>query len=70
MTQKLMTDREVAEYTGLSIWSINELRRRKRIPHLKLPSIRRYYYEKSAIDRWLTNLQMQSTQQNDGKVRR
>ena len=58
MTQKLMTDREVAEYTGLSLWSINELRRRGEIPFVVLPTIRRFFYKKSSIDEWINdNLQ-------------
>lgn len=55
--RKLLSDKETADYTGLSLWSINELRRRGQIPYIKLPGIRKYFYDQSVIDKWLEGLQ-------------
>lgn len=58
----LMDDKEAAEYTGLSRWSINEMRRRGSIPYVALPGIRKFYFEKLAIDKWLDGLQTGNVQ--------
>lgn len=62
MKRILMDDKEAAEYMGLSRWAINEMRRRGNIPYVALPGIRKFYFEKSALDRWLDGLQ-QGTKQ-------
>ena len=64
LKRHLMTDKEAAEYTGLSLWAINEMRRRGSIPFVALPNIRKFYFEKSALDRWLDGLQQGTTGQS------
>ncbi len=57
MVRTLLTDRELHErYPQLSIWSINEMRRRNQIPHLKLPGIRKFLYDLEAVEKWLGGL--------------
>lgn len=57
MARVLLTDRELHErYPQLSLWSINELRRRGSIPHIKLPGIRRYFFDEAEVEKWLGNL--------------
>lgn len=57
MAHKLMSDKEVSEYTGLSLWTINDLRRKQKIPYIQIPGIRRFFFDKTEIDRWLNSLQ-------------
>lgn len=66
MERKLMNDTEISEYTGLSLWAINELRRRGEIPYIKLPGIRKYYYEKESIDKWIGEQEQRSIQSEKG----
>ena len=55
--KKLLTDKEVSMYTGISLWSINEARRKGTIPFIQIPGIRRFYFSKESIDKWLEKLQ-------------
>ena len=40
--------------------TLGRLTREGKIPFVKFPGIRRYFYEKEAIDRWLDSLQCSS----------
>lgn len=57
--RQLMDKRELIEYTGgkLTNDTLGRLTREGKIPVVKFPGIRRYFYEQEAIDRWLDNLQ-------------
>lgn len=58
MPRRLMTDKELAEYTGFSRWAINEGRRRNTMPGVvSIPGIKKFYYDADAIDNWLNKLQ-------------
>lgn len=54
-----MDKKELIEYTGgkLTNDTLGRLTREGKIPVVKFPGIRRYFYEQEAIDRWLDNLQ-------------
>jgi hypothetical protein len=54
-----MDKKELIEYMGgkLSNDTLGRLTREGKIPVVKFPNIRRYFFEKEAIDRWLDNLQ-------------
>ncbi|MFA6282147.1 MAG: hypothetical protein WCY05_06585 [Candidatus Omnitrophota bacterium] len=57
MTKIILTDKELHEkYPNLSLWAINELRRRGQIPCIKLPGITRYFYDLAEIEKWLESL--------------
>lgn len=50
----LLTDKELNErFPALSVWTINNLRRQDKIPFVKLPGVRRYFYSLEAIEKWL-----------------
>ncbi len=58
--KRLMTDKELAEYTGFSVWAINEARRKGTMPGVvSIPGIRKFYYNADAIDIWLNGQQEQ-----------
>ena len=61
-----MTDKEATAYTGISKWAWNEARRKKTLPPgivVSIPGIRKFYYNADAIDKWLDNLQKETTGQ-------
>jgi hypothetical protein len=54
----LMTDKEVnAKWPHLTISTINILRRKNKIPYIKIPNMRRFLYSEDAIEKWLDALQ-------------
>ena len=57
--KNLMDKKELIEYTGhkLTNDTLGRLTREGKIPVVKFPGIRRYFYEQEAIDRWFDNLQ-------------
>ncbi len=56
---QLFDKKELIEYMGgkLTNDTAGRLTREGKIPVVKFPGIRRYFYEKEAIDRWLEGLQ-------------
>lgn len=69
MERRLLNAKEAAEYIGCSLWALNEMRRRGVVPFVKLPQLRVFYYEKSALDAWIMSLQTQPGQQVAGRLR-
>ena len=56
--RQLLTDKELnTKYPHLTLWSINELRRRGQIPFVQIPGMRKYLYDAEKIELWLDNLQ-------------
>lgn len=54
----LMTDKELNQrFPALSLWTINELRRRNEIPYIRLPGIRKYLFDFDKIQDWLEGLE-------------
>lgn len=66
---KLMTIKELVEYTDgkLTKDTAGRLTREGKIPYIKFPGIRRYFYEQEAIDKWLNELQSNSVMVPDNK---
>lgn len=65
MPRRLMTDREAAEYTGLSKWALNEGRRKNLFPPgvvVSINGIRRFYFNADALDKFLDGQQGQQPQ--------
>lgn len=62
--RNLMDKKELIEYSNgkLSNDTLGRLTREGKIPVVKFPGIRRFFYEREAIDQWLDNLQSQSIQ--------
>lgn len=60
--RQLMDKPEVIAYLNgkMTDDTLGRLTREGKIPYVKFPGIRRYFYEKSAIDAWLDNLQTNS----------
>ena len=57
MSRVLMTDKELHnKYPQLSLWTINELRRRGEIPYISIPGIRKYLFSLDEIEAWLDAL--------------
>ncbi len=56
--RQLMDKKELIEYTNgkLRPDTLGRLTREGLIPVVKFPGIRRFFYEKEAIDRWLDSL--------------
>ncbi len=55
-----MTDKELSQYTGFSVWSINEARRKGTMPGVvSIPGIRKFYYNADIIDAWLIEKKVQ-----------
>ena len=54
-----MDKKELIDYCNnkLSNDTLGRLTREGKIPVVRFPGIRRYFYEKSAIDQWLDGLQ-------------
>ena len=62
MARQLVTDKELHNlYPQLSLWTINELRRRGNIPVVAIPGIRKYLFDLEAIENWITGLQQVET---------
>lgn len=59
LKRHLMDKKELIEYTGgkLTNDTLGRLTREGKIPVVKFPGIRRYFYDHEAIDRWLDDLQ-------------
>jgi excisionase family DNA binding protein len=57
--RELMDKKELVEYCSgkLRPDTIGRLTREGKIPFVKFPGIRRYFYDKAAIDKWLEGLQ-------------
>ncbi|HWQ73305.1 MAG TPA: hypothetical protein VN370_13415 [Desulfitobacteriaceae bacterium] len=61
MSKKLVTDRELHDFfPQLSLWTIGQLRRQGKIPHIKLPGMRKFLFEVGAIEKWLSDLESES----------
>lgn len=59
--RRLMTDKELSNYTGFSVWSINEARRKGKMPGaVSIPGIRKFFYDADAIDAWLDGFKCKS----------
>lgn len=58
MAKNIVTDKELNKiFPCLSLWTINQLRRQGKIPHIKLPGTRRYFFDVEAVEQWLEKLQ-------------
>lgn len=57
--RELMDNKELIAYTNgkLTKDTLGRLTREGKIPFVKFPGIRRYFYDKGAIDRWMDSLQ-------------
>lgn len=64
--RQLMDKRELIEYLNgkLRPDTLGRLTREGKIPVVKFPGIRRFFYEKSAIDQWLDRLQQGTVEQS------
>jgi hypothetical protein len=62
MARHLMDKKELIEYLGgkLTNDTLGRLIRAGSIPTIKFKDIRRYFFEKNAIDEWLKELQVNS----------
>jgi hypothetical protein len=60
--RQLMDKQELIEYTNgkLRPDTLGRLTREGKIPVVKFPGIRRFFYDQEAIDLWLNNLQAES----------
>lgn len=60
--KKLVTDKELHEiFPVLSVWAINNLRRRKILPYIVIPGLKKFVYDVSAVEKWLyANMKNQS----------
>ncbi len=68
---KLLNCKELVEWSGekLTAWTINDLRRKKLIPHITIGK-RLYLYDTEKIQLWLDNLQSQSMCNEPQKLRK
>jgi len=71
MGRRLLDKKELVEALGntLSFDSLGRLTRSGKIPCVRFPGIRRYFYDYDAVLRWIDNLQAQSIQPEPGKLR-
>jgi len=62
--RQLMNKEELIAYTNgkLRPDTLGRLTREGKIPVVKFPGIRRFFYEQGAIDQWLDDLQTQDIQ--------
>ena len=69
--RQLMDKKELIEYMGgkLSNDTLGRLSREGKIPVVKFPGIRRYFFDKEAIDKWLDSLQQGAPTQKFTVVR-
>lgn len=52
--RELLTAKELNEKLPfLSLWCINELRRRGVIPYVKVPGIKKFLFDLEAVNNWL-----------------
>jgi hypothetical protein len=65
-----MDKSELVEYTNgkLRPDTLGRLTREGKIPVVKFPGIRRFFYEKEAIDQWLDSLLVDPIQQEPENV--
>jgi len=53
--RELLTDKELHErYPNLSLYYINDARRRGILPHIAIPGIRKFLYCANDIEKWLS----------------
>lgn len=62
MQRQLMDKRELIEYLGgkLRPDTLGRLTRGGLIPVVTFPGVRRYFYDRAAIDKWIDSLQGQA----------
>ncbi|WP_010245881.1 helix-turn-helix domain-containing protein [Acetivibrio cellulolyticus] len=67
--RELFTITELVEYMDgkLTKDTAGRLTREGKIPYIKFPGIRRYFYDREAIDNWLSELQSNSVVVPDNK---
>ena len=58
-TNRCLSEQEVAEYLGLSYWSVRQMRLQQGLPHFKCG--RRVFYRMETVQNWLD-------QQEQGKI--
>jgi excisionase family DNA binding protein len=69
--RELMDKRELVEYTNgkLRPDTVGRLTREGKIPVVRFPGIRRYFFDKTAIDAWLDScLKNEDRGQEYGKI--
>ena len=71
MEKVLFDKRELIEYLNgkLSYDTLGRLIRMGVIPTVKFPNIRRYFFDRDEIDRWLSNLSKQNMTKESEQLR-
>jgi excisionase family DNA binding protein len=54
MTKELMTQRELAQWTGLSVPTVMKWQRKGTLPSIRIGE--RVYFPKSAVEKYLANV--------------
>ena len=54
--QDILTEPELAEYLGVSVWTVKRLRQNEGLPVLRFKKVRSVLYYRPAVDDWLRSL--------------
>ncbi|MBQ7418076.1 MAG: helix-turn-helix domain-containing protein [Acidaminococcaceae bacterium] len=54
--QDILTEPELAEYLGVSVWTVKRLRQNEGLPVLRFKKVRSILYYRPAVDDWLRSL--------------
>lgn len=71
MERETLTAKEAAEILGLSAWTLYDLARQRKVPHIRVG--RRVLFRKESLLSWLSDLEIASTakeQKQTGKLRK
>ena len=67
-TNRCLSEQEVAEYLGLSYWSVRQMRLQQGLPHFKCG--RRIFYRQESVQRWLDQQEQCASSAADSPIRR
>ena len=67
-TNRCLSEQEVAEYLGLSYWSVRQMRLQQGLPHFKCG--RRIFYRQESVQRWLEQQEQGTVTTADNPIRK